>query len=508
MQQVQQRELSERMSWARAIIFGVGFFFIAAILIGQFPGYINLVMTAATLQTMEQGTLGLALVCLGGFAVIQCIVLLFDPKPVIPPAIFTFLGLVLTVGGLAICIWATATGCTPQNQACNQYFPTAGVKWNPLIGGNVLWFEPGAVDFLAVGLVVLGVGLAWIFYSVLAMKEQRDPDRRDLGTTPGMRWMIVASIILLILFIIAYNYVDDQGLAVALFPQRPFFGLKLIDLVISIILGAAIFLAAGALALRLHYLMRPVRKRTMSGLYAFGALGLAQLGALFLIIWIVTYPLIDWMQSWTFIGLGSYLTACAKATNIPASCSFSQEAGYIVNAIITTNFFALLMAAIYFWRTHRNFIIIGSIVTVATIAAATLVLHTAPIATAPGEWITAMLACGGMLVLASIWSMTARREFAVVGEKNLGCLGMWLVVGTCLLIYLAAFAFFSIPQFTAGVIETAPNIPFVPGAAIPAPTAPGAAPPIPASDAVVMLIALGIIAGIQFFFLARNRYKV
>jgi hypothetical protein len=500
MQQVQQRELSERMSWARAIIFGVGFFFIAAILIGQLPGYINLIMTASTLQGMEQGTLGLALVCLGGFAVIQCIVLLFDPKPVIPPAIFTFLGVILTLGGLAICIWATATGCTPQNQACNQYFPLATSSWNPLIGGKVLWFEAGAVDFLAVGLVVLGVGLAWVFYSILAIQEQRNPDRRDLGTTPGIRWMIIASIILLIIFIVAYNYVNDQGLAVALFPHRPFFGQKLVDLGASIILGAAIFLAFGALALRLHYLMRPVRKRTMSGLYAFGALGLAQLGVIFLILWIVTYPLIDWMQSWTFIGLGSYLTACSKASNIPASCSFSQEAGYIVNAIVTTNFFILLMAAIYFWRTHRNFIIIGSIVTTAAIAAATLVLHTAS-----SMWLVALVLCGGMLVLAGIWTTVARREFAVVGERNLGCLGMWLVVGTCLLIYLASFAFFSLAQWPP---ETEPNIPFIPGAAIPAPTPPGQAPAIPASDAIIMLIALGIIAGIQFFFLARNRYKV
>jgi hypothetical protein len=78
-----------------------------------------------------------------------------------------------------------------------------------------------------------------------------------------------------------------------------------------------------------------------------------------------------------------------------------------------------------------------------------------------------------------------------VGENNLGCLGQWLVVGTCLLVYLAAFAFFSMPLFSAD--ETPPNIPFTPGAT---------------SDAFVMLVLLGLLAGVQFFFLVRNRYKV
>ncbi len=46
MQQVQQRELpSERMSWARAMIFAVGFFFVAAILIGQLPSYVYIHVT-------------------------------------------------------------------------------------------------------------------------------------------------------------------------------------------------------------------------------------------------------------------------------------------------------------------------------------------------------------------------------------------------------------------------------------------------------------------------------
>ncbi|MBV8695303.1 MAG: hypothetical protein JO183_07440, partial [Ktedonobacteraceae bacterium] len=55
MQQAQQREMPERISWARAMIFGVGFFFLGALLIGQVPGYIYLEMTAASLEGFEQG---------------------------------------------------------------------------------------------------------------------------------------------------------------------------------------------------------------------------------------------------------------------------------------------------------------------------------------------------------------------------------------------------------------------------------------------------------------------
>jgi len=500
MQHVQQQELPERISWARALVFAVGFFFIAAILIGQLPGYIYLQMTAASLVGLEQGSLGLAAAFLGAFLVIQAIVMLFDPKPVVPPIIFTGLGAIFAVVGFAIAILASITGCAPKQQTCNQFFPTAATVWNPLLGGKVLWFQPNAVDFVMIGITLLGIGVAWIFYSQLAIREQRNPDLRDLGTTPAIRWMIVGSSILLVLFIIAYTYVNDAGLAQQLFPQNPFFGLKLIDLIAAIILGASIFLAMGALLLRLHYLMRPMRKKAMPALYAVGALGLAQTGAIFLVVWFVLYPLVAWMHTWTFIGLNDYFLICARKTAIPASCSFSPQAGYLIDAIVTTNFFALMLAAVWVWKANRTLVVVGSIVTIGAIAAATLLVHTSP-----DQILFAMMLCAAMLILAVIWSSVARREFAIVGEKNLGCLGQWLVVGTCLLIYLAAFAFFSIPLFT----ETEPNIPFISGLAVPPPPpAPNQPPPIPAADAVVMLFVMGILAAIQFYFLTRNRYKV
>ncbi len=466
MQQVQQRELPERISWARAMIFAVGFFFIAAMLIGQLPSYFYNQMTASTLEGFEQGSLALGVTCLAGFAIIQVIMLLFDPKPVIPPVILTGLGAILSLAGAALALWVSLTG--------NQYFPKASTAFAPLLSGKFLWFQANAVDFVMIGLAILWVGLAMIFYSILAMGEMRNPDRRDLGTTPAIRWMLVGSILLLIIFMVAYTYVQNleaKGLVTTL---------------VNVLLAAAVFMAFGAFALRMHYLMRPVRKRTMAGLYAIGALGLAQFGAVLILLWLVAYPLIALIHPWTFIGLGKYLTNCARETAVPVSCSFSQDAGYLFDAIITTNFFVLLMGAVWAWRSNRNLVVVGSVVITATIAASALLVHTAP-----KQITTAMMVCIGILVLSAIWSSVARREFAVVGENNLGCLGMWLVMGTCLFIYLAAFAFFSMPAFNP--IETPPNIPFTSGSS---------------TDAFVMLVLLGVLAGIQFFFLTRNRYKV
>src|ERR1700693_5242307 len=120
---------TERISWARAMIFAVGFFFLAAILLGQIPGYLYLVMTASSLIAFEQGFLALAVVCLAGFFVIQVVVMLFDPKPVIPPIVLSVLGVPIAVAGLALILWASYTN--------NQYFPAQNVTWFPLLGGNV-----------------------------------------------------------------------------------------------------------------------------------------------------------------------------------------------------------------------------------------------------------------------------------------------------------------------------------------------------------------------------------
>ncbi len=572
MQQTQQRDMPERMSWARAMIFAVGFFFLAAILIAQLPSYINFEMTSASLTGLEQGLLALAAVGIGGFIVIQVIVLLFDPKPVVPPAIIVGLGVVFAVGGLAILLGAFFTN--------TQYFPGSNFSWFPLLGGKLLWLQAAAIDFIMIGAVVLGIGLAMVFYGALAMGELRNLDRSDPGTTLGVRTMLTIAIVLLALFAIFYTFVSDQGLAASIaknagqaratieaaftglflllalltayvglvfarssgpgrsrvsamlyaisglslllvalywllrlsgildgvlaslasaFAQQDAGSIQLeIDAVLNTVLGGAVFLTLGAFALRLHYLMRPVRKRTMNIVYIVG-ISLAQVGVVFLLAWLLVYPVVAWIHSWSFIGLGDYLTLCAKKTVIPGSCAFTQQAGYIVNAIITTNTFVVLMAAVWAWKGRRNLVIISGVTIMAVLALATLLTHMHP-----DELLVAEVLTGGILTLAVIWTSVTRREFAVVGEQNLGCLGQWLVVGTCLLIYLAAFAFFSLPGFR----ETNPNIPFVPGKLIPVPP-PHGQPVTPGSpDAMVMFLIMGLLGGIQFYFLVRNRYKI
>ncbi len=496
MQQMQQREQPERISWARAMVFAVGFFFIAALLVGQIPGFIYYQITAASFVGIEQGFLGLAATCIAGFIVIQVVVMLFDPKPVVPPALIGMIGFPVALAGLALLLWAAWTG--------NQYFPTASTNLWAVLGGNFLWFPVNVIDFVMIGSTILGIGLALVFFSALAVREQRNPDRGDPGATPAIRLMLTVGSVLLIIFLLFYTFVSDTQLAqwinpacpIGIDPKHgcasPFTGLFIVDTIFNVFLAFTILCMLGAFALRLHYLMRPVRKRTMSVLYVIG-INLAQFGVIFLIGWLVLFPLIDWIHSWTFLGLGKYLTVCGKLTDIPQSCSFSQQGGYIIDTLITGAFFTLLMAAIWAWRSKRNLVVISGVTITAVLAISTLLVHTTP-----SEEIIAALLCAGGLALAAIWTSVARREFAVVGENNLGCLGMWLVLGTCLLIYIAAFAFFSLPVFPN---ETEPNIPFTPGGGLVL----GAGGNI---SAITVVIIIGILAAVQFYFLTRNRYKV
>ncbi len=485
MQQAQQRAngskvpaQTERISWARSMIFAAGFFFLAALLIGQIPGYINLAMTASSLVGFEQGILALAVVCLVGFIVIQIVVMLFDPKPVIPPIVLSVLGVPIALAGLAVMLWASYTN--------NQYFPAQNVYWNPLLGGNVLWFPPLSFDLIMLGVAIMGVGVFMVFFSILALREQRNPDRSDAGTTPAVRALISFGITFLIVFMLFYALVSPQS-----FAASHGLSLAVVNTIFNLWLGIAIFCTLGAFALRFHYLLRPVRKRTMSGLYVVG-INLAQLGVIFLLAWFLVYPAIAWIHTWTFVGLGTYLTICGKASAVPQSCSFSQQAGYIINAAVTTGFFVLMMAGIAVWKSRRNLVVVSCLTTTAVLAMATLLVHMHP-----DELFIAELLTGGMLVLAVIWTSVARREFAVVGERNLGCVGQWLVVGTCLFIYIASFGFFSIPGFR----ETEPNIPSTPGTGFNAGISGGV-------HAIVVFFVIGILAAIQFYFLVRNRYRV
>ena len=493
MQQTQQREASERISWARALIFAVGFFFLAALLVGQIPSFVNLQMTSSSLVGMEQAMFAIALVCLGGFLIVQAIVMLFDPKPVVTPFVFTGLGAIVAIVGIVLIFWVIITG--------NQTVPHATTSWNSVLGGTVLWFPANALDLVALGAIMLVVGVAWVFYSVLAIGEQTNPDRRDPGSTRAIRVLITVGTVMLVAFMLLFAFVSPDGLAKLINPTcaeaataacGPLTGLFWVNTFYNLFLVIAIFCTLGAFALRLHYLMRPVRKNTMSGLYAVGV-NLAPIGALCLLVWFALYPFIGWLHG--LPGLGPFFTVCARLSDVPGSCGFAQAGGDLIGSILTVNGFVILMAAIWGWKTKRNMVVVGSLVIVALLGLATLLTHI-EYTNAPYEATIALIICASALILATIWTSVARREFAVVGEKPLGCLGMWLVVGTCFFVYIASFAFFSLPGFGS---ETETNIPFNPGSII------GTKSQL---DALIVLVIMGILAGIQFYFLARNRYRV
>ncbi len=490
MQQVQQRETGERISWARALIFGIGFFFLAALLVGQLPSFINSEITASSLVGFEQAMLALAFVCIAGFLIVQVIVLLFDPKPVVPPAIVAFLGFIVGALGGALIFWACLTG--------NQTVPNGNFTWNPIWGGSVLWFPINVFDLVGLGATMVFVGLAWLFYAVLAVREQRNPDRSDPGTTPGIRLMIAFGSIVLVAFMLAFAFISPDGLAVAINPKNPNAALFYINTFDNLLLTLATVCAMGAFALRLHYLMRPTRKNTMKVLYMVGV-NLAPIGMICLVAWFAIYPFTYLIH--LLPALGPFFTDCARKSYIPLSCSYSQEGGDLIGAIVTGSNFALLMAAVWAWKTKRNLVVISSVTVTALLALTTLLTHIEYDVNDTYQATIALVLCGGSLIAAAIWTSVARREFAVVGEKPLGCLGMWLVVGTCLFVYIASFAFFSIPGFH----DTETNITFYPGAAIGIHTATGVKP---ALDAVVVVVIIGIVAAIQFFYLVRNRYRV
>lgn len=499
MQQAQHRETGENISWARALIFGVGFFFIAALLVGQLPSFVNLEMTSSSLIGFEQAMLALAFVCLGGFLVVQAIVMLFDPKPVVPPMIFAGLGFILAVLGAGVIGWASVTN--------SQFFPTNTTNWNSLLGGKALWFPAGAVDLVALGIFLLFVGLAWLFYGSMAMREQGDPDRRDLGTTPGIRRLLTIGTVMMAVFLLVFAFVSPDGLAKQIDPSCPTAhvtqcgastGIFWVYTIYILFVSIAVIFLLWAFALRLHYLMRPVRKDTMKGLYAVGV-NLAPIGLICLVAWFGIYPFVGWLHS--LPGLGDYYTVCARKSAIPQSCSFGQEGGDLIGSILTTNGFIIMMAGVWAWKTKRNMVVIGALVIAVLLTLSTLFTHTSFDANDPYQVIIALLLCGAGVLMGTIWTNVSRREFAVVGEKPLGCLGMWLVVGTAFLIYIASFAIFSLPGFH----ETETNIPFFPGFGIGI-SVPGGTQP--AIDALVVVVIIGILAAIQFHFLRRNRYRV
>src|SRR5215475_4935421 len=169
MQQARTREQPEqRMSWVRAIVLAAGLFFVTMILTSQLPGYIFTVFTSARLAHLEQGMLDLALVSLGLSILLMVVLFLFDPKPVIAPALVAIFGAALFVLGLAGMIFVYTSG--------HQFLPDRlpdGTDFPAGSGGTLFgstWLQPQSIDLTAVSMIVMGTGFGVFVYAWLALR--------------------------------------------------------------------------------------------------------------------------------------------------------------------------------------------------------------------------------------------------------------------------------------------------------------------------------------------------
>ncbi|HEY8324681.1 MAG TPA: hypothetical protein VIG77_09345, partial [Ktedonobacterales bacterium] len=171
------REHEQPMSWARAVVMAVGFFFLAIMLVGQVPGYFFTISTLAKLTRFEQGFLAAGLLSVGLGVIALEIALLYDPKPVVPWPIFGIIGAGVTAIG-AFFLFQIYTGSWHEylpdavvtSQVVNgatvnttTYWPTPGQAW--LLNPN--WFQPQSIDLQMIGLLGLVIGLGMLVIAVL-----------------------------------------------------------------------------------------------------------------------------------------------------------------------------------------------------------------------------------------------------------------------------------------------------------------------------------------------------
>lgn len=467
MQQIRTQEQPEqRMSWVRAIVLAAGLFFVAMILTSQFPGYTYTVFTGARLTKFEQGMLDVSLVSLGLAILLMTVLFLFDPKPVIPPVVVAFGGAVLTAAGLIGLILIAITG--------HQYLPDTP-DFPAGTGGTLfgtIWLQAGSIDLEAVSMIVMGTGFGVLIYALLAWAGFRK------GLTGLARdflaWTAaIISAVLMAVYVVLYTFQGDNILGMSTGAGQ-FVG--------NIVLGAAVLLAFAAIQIWFLPVMIAERRRYMPAAYLIVFFGLLPMFALFLVLFLIGYPLVYWIHSWDST---NFLTVCAVKTDVPATCSYTQYSGYILATIVNGQFFTAGLAAIYWWRSNRQGVILGMVISFLLCAFSAVVIHT------DVELRVALFIGTAVLLLTLAWTYSTRHEYASVAATQLGCVGQWLVLGTIILVYLAGFAFLSLQQF----FETeALGITYAPG-------------PSQLHDAFWSLLVFGGLALVQFILLAR-RYKL
>lgn len=422
------REHERPMSWARAVIIATGFFFVTAILLGQIPSYFYTISTLSTLTRFEQGTLDLGLLAVGFGLVSLEVSLLYDPKPLIPGFLFALVGIVIAaVGGFFLYQVNNGPGAGGWPEFLpSQNFPTQGQSYL----FNSAWFQAGSIDLTAVGIIALVVGLAMFSFAAL-----NRPVLSGRLTTGPLRELLVRfsfglSIVIVALYLTLFTFVPD-----ALGGNKQPSGIG------NVLLFIALISAVFALQVWLLPVMVANRARFMPAVYLHGVVGLlGNVGIPLLLLFVLAYPVVNLIHS---VDSTQFWVECSQKTVIPASCTFTPFTGYIICAIVFSIPFGLLAAGLYFWSTRRDNIVLGGVYAMIYLGLAASIVHVDDPAQLPLGLIIAV----SIAILAFGWVWATQREFAPTQAEQLGCTGQWLVLGTLLLIYLAGFALFSMPNF-------------------------------------------------------------
>lgn len=433
------REYEKPMSWARAVAIAIGFFFLAAILLGQVPSYFFTIVTLAKLTRMEQGFLDLGLLSVGLGAIALEIALLYDPRPLIPWPIFAIVGAAITaIGGYfdlqvfsgawheylpdAITSSQVVNGA---NVVTTTYWPNPGQSWL----FNPIWLQPQSIDLKAVGLLGLVIGLGMFIIAVLTpsiLSGRIFGPGRDLLA----RVALAASIALIAVWVTIYTFApvafDPTGVA---------------GVVGNILLFLALCFALLGLVVWLLPIMTRNRQQFMPASYLHGVVGLlGNVGIPLLVLWAAVYPLVYVIHQ---VDPSQFWVQCAQKTQVPASCTFTPFTGYIICAIVFSIPFGLMMAGLYFWSTRRNMVVLGGTYGIVWAGLAVTLIHQDD----PTQLPFGLLLAAAIAVLAFAWTWATQVEFAPTRAEALGCTGQWLVLGTLLLVYLMGFALLSMPSF-------------------------------------------------------------
>lgn len=433
------REHEQPMSWARAVVMAVGFFFLAIMLVGQVPGYFFTISTLAKLTRFEQGFLAAGLLSVGLGVIALEIALLYDPKPIVPWPIFGIIGAGVTAIGAFFLIqvytgaWheylpdAVVTSQVVNGATVNTttYWPTPGQAW--LL--NPVWFQPQSIDLQMIGLLGLVIGLGML---VIAVLNPAILSGRFVGPTRDyiVRISVAAAVALVAVWLTIYTF------APVVFDATGSSGV-----VGNILLFIALLLALLALVAWLLPVMAAHRQQFMPGNYLHGVVGLfGSIGIPLLILWAAIYPIVYWIHQ---VDTQQFFVQCSQKTDIPGSCTFTPFTGYVICAIVFSIPFGLLIAGIYFWSTRRNTVVLGGTYGIVWVGMVATLIHQDN----PQQLPIGLLVAVGIMLLAFVWTWATQVEFAPTRPEPLGCTGQWLVLGTLMLVYLMGFSLLSLPSF-------------------------------------------------------------